>query len=156
VARVRLSERESEEVVHYGGVRVEEYVVFTLGGRKYAIALSNVVEILLPGSVYPIPNSAANVLGLTNIRGNILPVLDIKPLLGEKENSSFELRRHIWIRTGNEDIVIVVDKVDGIKRVSEEDVAQPPEDLTVGKRIMKVILANNYLILLVAPLDLVG
>jgi len=85
MARVRLSERESEEVVHYGGVEVEEYVVFTLGDRKYAIALSNVVEILLPGSVYPIPNSAANVLGLTNIRGNILPVLDIKPLLGERE-----------------------------------------------------------------------
>lgn len=155
MARVRLCERESEEAVHYGGVEVEEYVVFTLGDRKYAIALSNVVEILLPGSVYPIPNSATYVLGLTNIRGNILPVLDIKPLLGEKENSSSELMRHVWIRTGSEDIVIVVDKVDGIKRVSEEDVAQPPEDLTVGKRIKKVILANNDLILVVDPLDLV-
>jgi len=35
-------------------------------------------------------------------------------------------------------------------------VAQPPEDLTVGKRIKKVILANNDLILVVDPLDLVG
>ncbi len=135
---------------------MEEYVVFTLNQRKYAIALSNVVEILLPGSIYLIPNSAANVLGLTNIRGNILPVLDIKPLLGERENSNSELMRHVWIRAGSEDIVIVVDKVDGIKRVSEEDMAQPPEDLTVGKLIKKVILANDDLILVVDPLDLVG
>ncbi|HHY43498.1 MAG TPA: chemotaxis protein CheW [Coprothermobacter sp.] len=138
---------------------MEEYVVFTLSERKYAITLLNIVEILLPSSVYPIPNSAPNVLGLTNIRGNILPVLDIKPLLGEDgENGEVngELTRHIWVNTGTEDIVVVVDKVNGIKRVSEDNLAEPPEDLAAGRRIRKVILLDNDLILVIDPLDLMG
>jgi len=135
---------------------MEEYVVFTLSERKYAITLLNIVEILLPSSVYPIPNSAPNVLGLTNIRGNILPVLDIKPLLGESGEVKGELTRHIWVNTGNEDIVIVVDKVNGIKRVSDDNLAEPPEDLAAGRRVRKVILLDNDLILVIDPLDLMG
>ena len=135
---------------------MEEYVVFTLSERKYAITLSNIVEILLPGSVYPIPDSAPNVLGLTNIRGNILPVLDIKPLLGESGEVKGELTRHIWVNNGNEDMVILVDKVDGIKRVSEDNLAEPPEDLAAGRRVRKVILMDNDLILVIDPEDLMG
>ncbi|WP_018962634.1 chemotaxis protein CheW [Coprothermobacter platensis] len=134
---------------------MNEFVVFTLGDRKYALALSQVVEILTPGSVYPIPDSEPYVLGLTNIRGSILPVVDIRSFLSEPERQT-NTKRHIWVRWGNEDIVIVVDRVEGIKRVSEDDLKQPPEDITNHKGLEEVFMSENDLVVVIDPLALVG
>jgi chemotaxis signal transduction protein len=50
----------------------------------------------------------------------------------------------------------VVDRVEGIKRVSEDDLKQPPEDITNHKGLEEVFMSENDLVVVIDPLALVG
>src|ERR1700735_2720179 len=53
-----------------------------LGAEHYALSLEQVVEVVELGAITPVPGSGATLLGLRNLRGEILPALDLCALLG--------------------------------------------------------------------------
>jgi chemotaxis signal transduction protein len=53
-----------------------------LGAEHYALSLQQVVEVVELGAITPVPGSGATLLGLRNLRGEILPALDLRALLG--------------------------------------------------------------------------
>jgi purine-binding chemotaxis protein CheW len=64
---------------------VETHVLsFELSGRRFAVSLEHVREVLLPASVTPVPGAPAYVKGLVNARGVLAPALDLAVLQGEK------------------------------------------------------------------------
>jgi chemotaxis signal transduction protein len=56
---------------------VSDVVVVEAGGRRLVIALAHVRELAVAGWVTPVPTAAAPVVGVTQLRGQILPVLDV-------------------------------------------------------------------------------
>jgi chemotaxis signal transduction protein len=134
---------------------VKEFVVFFLGNKQYALPLSEVVEIFVPAPVYSVPSSKPFVLGLTNIRGNILPVVDLNFLLEEKHLSE-QSQRYIWVRIGGEDFVILVDRVQGIRRIEEEEIKNPPDEMLDENGLKTMFLDGEDLVMVIDPLALVG
>jgi len=57
-------------------------VIFHLGKERYGLPTEAVRAVVRTGDITPLPRTPAHLLGLTNLRGEILSVLDIKPLLG--------------------------------------------------------------------------
>lgn len=55
----------------------ESYVSFALGNESFAINVKNVLEVFQNKRITPIPKAPAYILGVTNFRGNILPVFDM-------------------------------------------------------------------------------
>lgn len=55
--------------------------LFTVGGDSYAVTVDTLVEIIIPQKIFPVPTTPAHVLGVINLRGNIVPVVDIRPIL---------------------------------------------------------------------------
>ncbi len=53
-----------------------------LGTEQYALDLDHVLEVLELGDITPVPGSGATLIGLRNVRGEILPALDLSALLG--------------------------------------------------------------------------
>jgi chemotaxis signal transduction protein len=53
-----------------------------LGTEHYALDLDHVLEVVELGDITPVPGSGANLIGLRNLRGEILPALDLSALLG--------------------------------------------------------------------------
>lgn len=61
---------------------VETYVRLTLGGELYALPVGEVVEVGDLPAVAHVPGAPAAVLGVCNLRGSVLPVVDARALLG--------------------------------------------------------------------------
>jgi len=58
------------------------YVRFRVAEEAYAVSVSHVLEVANLGEVTPVPGARREVLGVRNLRGKILPVIDLAALLG--------------------------------------------------------------------------
>lgn len=88
-----------------------------LGAEHYALALEHVLEVVELDEVTPVPGSPATVLGLRNLRGEILPVLDLCTLL--KIPGDGEPRRLVVVADGARRAGLAVDEVIDFSRLPE-------------------------------------
>jgi chemotaxis signal transduction protein len=65
-----------------------------LGAEHYALSAEQVLEVVELGAITPVPGSEATLLGLRNLRGEILPALDLRALLGV---ASGDASRHLVV-----------------------------------------------------------
>ncbi len=60
------------------------YVRFRIAQEAYAVSVLNVLEVASLGEVTPVPGAPREILGVRNLRGKILPVIDLAALLGTR------------------------------------------------------------------------
>lgn len=106
---------------------VHSFVAFTLGAGRYAVPISNVVEMEKVPRVTAVPHVPDFVRGLTNLRGEILAVLDLRVLLGLEAGSDRLRERMLVVRVGAEGYTagLIVDEVNGIAPVLPGGVLTP-------------------------------
>ncbi|AGC68771.1 protein CheW [Thermoclostridium stercorarium subsp. stercorarium DSM 8532] len=106
-----------------------QYVVYELAGEKYALKISDVYEIIKMQNITPIHNSKAFLEGIINLRGRIIPVANLHRKFGLPDYTSTKKTRIIVVKSRNEMIGIVVDKVNQVIRFSD---IQPPPEMVAG------------------------
>src|SRR4030081_3494383 len=79
--------RRAEEVAEYDSIdshsaEALEALVFALGAEQYALPANQVHEVRPLGLLTPLPGTPSFFAGLINVRGRIVPVVDLRPLLG--------------------------------------------------------------------------
>jgi len=96
-----------------------EYMTFILGKMKYAIELPKIREILTyPDMITPLPNTTKWVKGLINLRGEVVPILDVRIKFKTGEIIYDENTAVIAVITNdNRMLGIVVDKVDDVQNI---------------------------------------
>lgn len=80
-----------------------------VGGERYAVPIEHVLEVAELGDVAPVPGASAAVLGVRNLRGHVLPVLDLATLLGVGGDVRHE--RIVVMDAGGERAGLAVDEV---------------------------------------------
>ena len=110
----------------------EQFLSFVLDGEEYAVDILRVQEIRCWEGATVIPNSPASVKGVMNLRGSIVPVMDLRLRLGLAEQAYNPLTVVIVLKFiahgGNEKISgVVVDAVADVHSISPEDIQQAPE-----------------------------
>jgi len=100
-------------------VAPSEYMTFYLGAMKYAIELPKIREILTyPEIITPLPNTKGWVKGLINLRGEVVPILDVRIKFNTGEIVYDDNTAVIAVITDdNRMIGIVVDKVDDVQKI---------------------------------------
>ena len=109
-------------------------LVFSVSGERYAAPVERVVRLDRLGAVTPTPNTPAWVLGVTNVRGEIVPVLDLRRLLGLPAAPSAGARRLVQLKGPAPGLAagVVVDGLHGIRSLEEEEPASGrPQPLDV-------------------------
>ncbi len=107
---------------------VLQYLAFSLAGEIYAIPLLGVKEIIEYGGVTPIPTMPDFVRGVINLRGLVVPVLDLSARFGEGRTQIGERTCIIIIEQEgrDQDMGVVVDGVNAVIDVAPEDIEPPP------------------------------
>ena len=100
-------------------------VGFTLGDVSYAIDISKVVQIVNPLALDRLPRLPEHVLGVTEFRGDVVPVIDLRASFGMRG----EAPRSKWIvaRTPRGMVALVVDAVTEVFGTRGAELKPPPE-----------------------------
>lgn len=109
-----------------------QYIVFGLAKEEYALEIDNVQEIIKMASITRVPHTPFSVKGVINLRGNIVPVIDLREKLG-LHASEFDERTRIIVVARNEIAVgFIVDQVSEVLRLKTSDIENPPERFGSG------------------------
>lgn len=124
-------------------------VTFCLvGGQKkedYAIPIEQVREIRAVESITNIPNAKSYVKGIMNLRGLIIPVIDVKEKLGlasEGEVNSSK-QRILVIEVNDTQTGLLVDEVDQVVRIQTKDLESAPQTVLESHNYIKGIAKMN-------------
>jgi purine-binding chemotaxis protein CheW len=97
----------------------EHEVIFALDGTTYCVSIANVSEIGIPPPVTPLPNVPAWMLGIANLRGDIISVVDLRAFLGLPPPESLRAARMMVVHTRDDELTagLVVDDVQHIRTI---------------------------------------
>jgi purine-binding chemotaxis protein CheW len=106
---------------------LKEFLIFTVNSIDFGIELGLVQEIIKMQPISPIPNAMNFCKGIINIRGTIVPVVDMRCKLGFPEQEYCERTCIIVVSLEAELIGIVVDMVQEVIRIAEKDLTDSPD-----------------------------
>jgi purine-binding chemotaxis protein CheW len=104
-----------------------QYLTFTLGQGHYGIEILRVQEIKGYSAVTTIPNLPPYIKGVMNLRGAVVPVLDLRAKFGMSESEYTRFTVIIVVRVGERVVGLIVDAVSDVLDVAATDVVPAPE-----------------------------
>ena len=117
-ARLLAQERKGDKDLPQSPLEIVE---FLLASEHYGIELTYIREIHSLSEFTPLPGTPAFVLGLTNVRGQILSVIDIKKLFDLPEKGLTDLNKVIVVRTHQMELGILADAVLGVRAIAPNE-----------------------------------
>lgn len=148
---VKIAEKEDT------GEEIVELLTFHLSTEEFAFRVFDIEEILRFQRIMPVPKVPDYILGITSLRGKIIPVIDLKKRLSIKGKGETVLadlqadnsRKKILTLKGPKGPVgAVIDKVKGVIRISPSEIVEPPAHLSEAELmfIEGVVLYNSRFI----------
>ena len=108
-------------------IEEEQLVTFKLGNEEFGIKITNVQEINRMTAVTHMPNAPVYIEGLVNLRGNIIPALNLRRRFGLAERQRDDATRIIIVDVGNRKTGVVVDTVSEVLRFESSLVEETPQ-----------------------------
>ena len=146
-----------EEILNWENT--SEYMTFVLGSMKYAIELPKIREILTyPEIVTTLQNTIGWVKGLINLRGEVVPILDLRIRFNTGEVEYNENTAVIAVITEDKRMIgIVVDKVDDVQRIDTSSLASVSEmgSAIPSKYLKGFVRLNNNEMLVIMDIEMV-
>lgn len=99
----------------------KQFILFAIEDAQFAIPLSNTLEVGHQPDITPLPNLPKWVLGISNIRGEIISLINFKAFLGIPSSGSKGERRFIIIHNQEIKVGIIVDRIMGILSIDRSD-----------------------------------
>ena len=128
----------------------EQHVIFTLAGAEYAAHIDNVTEIGEPLSATVVPNVPDWVLGVANLRGDIISMVDMRGFLGMEPTGYGQDKRMVVAQARNEELTtgLIVDRVSGIWHLDVGRISEPtaPIDDQVARYLRGVYEHDGHLL----------
>ena len=128
----------------------KQYIVFKLNGEKFAANINQIASITEFSSITSMPNAPIYVEGLLNLRGDIIPVINLKKRF-KMETKGIENQRILIARKDNLQIGFLVDDASQSMTVGEDKVLPPPAIAirNDNKYIAEVAVHQSELIIVV-------
>lgn len=114
---------ERETIVH-------QLVAFHLAGEIYALDIAAIHEIILMPEITHIPRTTPDIRGVINLRGKIVPILELRARLGLPQVEQTRNTRIIVVEYSEMTVGMIVDDVVGVVRLPESNVESPSQLIT--------------------------
>jgi purine-binding chemotaxis protein CheW len=130
--RARLLARPVETAVT--GAAHLRLATFALASEHYGIDARLVIEISRLSDFTPLPRAPSHLVGITNLRGEILPIFDVRALLGRSRRALDDLSRLIVLGKTRAEFGILADTTRELVSLSEMDLMPPPPSVSAEAR----------------------
>jgi purine-binding chemotaxis protein CheW len=129
-------------------ILTEQILVFTLDEQPYALSLHSVVRVIHAIEIRHLPNAPEIITGIINVKGQIIPVADIRKRFGLSLHEIDPDDRLIITDTGKRQVAILVDSVTGIRDLESGQQKQVKETLPFAEHLSGVAKIDDELILI--------
>lgn len=139
----------AETVKEKNGVMVQ-LVTFTIDNEEYAVNIADVIEIIRLPKVQPLPKSPDFMKGIINLRGTVVPIVDIRTRFNLQSVNDNALKRTIIVKVDEQKIGMIVDSVSKVIRINSDEIKEPPQFTSVigSEYIEGVIMLQERMIIL--------
>ncbi len=110
-----------------------QLVVFVMENEEFACSIQNVREVLKMIKVTPLPRSLDFVEGVINMRGEVLPVIDLRKRFGLPEAERTDESRIIIVEVEERMVGLIVDSVREVLSMPDEQIQEAPSQVAGGK-----------------------
>lgn len=123
-----------------------QYIRFLLDNTAFALPLQNALEIDYVPEITQLPNLPSWIIGVCNLRGDIVSVVDPKQIIGLKATGVDSTKKLILIRDEDISTAILVDKLEGtflVDHLDNETDTIPTENTVRSKFVQRVVLKEH-------------
>ena len=107
-------------------------LTFFIGETVYALPLENVIEIINVQPVANVPGTPCYVKGVINLRGSIVPLVDVRLKFGQPEREYDDQTNFVIAQLGEMQVGLAVDRVSNVIRADAVETSSLPEFSTVN------------------------
>lgn len=130
-----------------------QFVTFKVGNEEYGIDILKVQEINRVTDITPVPNSPQYIEGVINLRGKVIPVINLRRMFGLDTKNLDNNSRIIVVDVGVV-LGIIVDSVSEVLRVSSDVIDPPPSmSTTISSEYVRGIGKLNDRLLILIDID---
>lgn len=109
-----------------------QVLVFELGHERYGLRITDIIEIVGPGRIFPVPSTPAYISGVINLRGNIVCVVDPMRKMALGAVTPGEETRAILVKYEKTSVGLLIDRIVDVVDIREKDVHPLPADHVSG------------------------
>lgn len=126
----QLVQASTAVAVAQAGAEAKQYLTFSSGGEMFAVGILNVKEIIEYGQLTEIPMMPAFIRGVINLRGAVVPVIDLAARFGSRRTETGRRSCVIIIEISDGDLVqdigVLVDSVSAVLDIPASEIEPPP------------------------------
>ncbi len=109
-----------------------QFIAFEVDGRRYAFRIEQIREIVILKDITLTPQVPHFVDGVSNLRGAIIPIINLRALFGMPRKEADSETRTIVLRVGERTIGCTVDTVTQVLRIAHDQIQTAPDTVTAG------------------------
>jgi purine-binding chemotaxis protein CheW len=143
--------RNLEKIEEGDGISGREYLVVHCGGTRYGLTAARCSEVLKLPRIVHVPRLPEHLRGIFNLRGEIVAVTDLCPLLSRGLQELNETYRLVIVAVADVKTALLVEKVEGLVKVEDDQVEPLAEGAAKGVRDLvsgKFVGGEDVIILL--------
>ena len=110
-----------------GSDKTSQFVSFTVGKEEYGVHIEDVQEVVRMPEITHLPQTDSFIKGVINLRGNIIPVIDMRERFKMAAKEYGETTRVIVVTIDDKLVGMVVDTVSQVLEISEDEISDPPD-----------------------------
>ena len=136
----------------------DSYVLCTLAGATYALRSDDVQQLEMVMPATPVPNAPPFVDGVVAVRGQVIPVVNLRARFGFPRAATDVRSRLVVVRGQRRTVALVVDGAREFARIAESDIRPLPEGVggTSGRYLRGVAQQGERLLLVVDAAELLA
>ena len=104
-----------------------QYLTFLLGEEEYGVEILTVQEVKAFTALTPLPTVPPHVRGVMNLRGTIIPVIDLRKLFGTGTTECTPLTVTVVVTIGTKVVGLLADAVSDVVSIAADDIREPPD-----------------------------
>ena len=108
----------------------ELYVVFTVASADYVLPSADVVQLESYTGATAVPGTAAYVAGVMQVRGSVVPAVDLRARFGLPATPNTLDTRVVVVRSGDRHVALITDSAREVVRLESENLKPPPPIVT--------------------------
>ncbi len=132
----------------------KQYVVFRLEGQLYGAEITVVREVSYLSPITRLPNTPAYVEGVIDLRGEVMPVIDIRKRLNLPTRQADQETRVMILSAGDMTSALVVDGVDQVLTLNDDQIVPPDGRMTIaGQDYVRGVARSGEKLVIVMDLE---